>query len=263
MIVNVSRFEKEKIIETTDEVIVEKNLKIYINDKFFANLRCSTGYEKELAIGFCVSEGILEKEDIKVIKFFDNDYSSIVQIYANKNNDLKFNMYLSSDCMHGLIPKKIIENKELHDITIEKIFVNSDLKIKREKIFDAMNNLQKNAVLWKKTGGTHISGLIYQDIKNEENFIFVEDISREATLDKIMGIGISKNINFSNAYFLTSGRIHGDFISKLARMNIPIAISHSSVTDRAINIAENCNITLIGFARGNRFTIYANKERII
>jgi len=263
MLVNISKFEGNNIIETTDEVIDEKNLKIYINDKFLVNLKCSSGYEKELAIGFCISEGILEKEDIKDVKFINSGNFNFKSVYIytdNKNYEFKFNFYLLNKS--GYIPKKIIKKESCdttnHDIIIKEISVNSDLKISREEIFNGIKKLNENANLWKKTGGTHISGLLH-----EQNFLFVEDISRHITLDKLIGIGISKNLNFANSCFFTSGRISSDFISKIVRINVPIMVTKASVTDKAIEIAKSCNITLIGFVRNNKFNVYSHKERII
>lgn len=245
MIVKISKFTGENIEEANDEVAEEINLKIYINDKFFVNLKCSPGYEKELAIGFLISEGILEKGSIKDIKF--NKKINSAYIYTDdKNYEFKFS--LSSDCINKYIPKRIIE----------KIFVKSDLKISKEIVFDGMRKLYINSNLWKKTGGTHIGAFF-----DGKNFIFVEDISRYITLDKLIGIGINKNLDFSKLLFLTSGRIAGDIISKIACVGIPFAITRTSVTDKAIEAAENCNITLIGFVRGNRFNVYTHKERII
>jgi FdhD protein len=62
---------------------------------------------------------------------------------------------------------------------------------------------------------------------------------------------------------MTTGRISSDIAVKAAKAGIPIIVSHSAPTDMALNIAKKANITMIGFARGNRMSIYCGSDRII
>jgi len=257
-------FEKFKIIRVEDKnfkniednVVLEKTLKFYINDHFIANLSCSPGYEREFATGFCVSEGILEKDAIKKI-LTENDN---VRIYTDDANfKQKLELYISSDCMTGLKVKKIIKGKN-YDITVQDIAVSSNLTVTPEKIFEGMKKIMEKAEIWKKTGGTHIAGLMFG--KNLDEFIAIEDISRHVVMYKIFGFGIMNNINFSNSILFTSGRLPSEIIIKIARIGIPIAVSRTAVTSLAIKIGQNAGITLIGFVRGRKFNIYTHPERI-
>jgi len=261
-------YEKFKIIRVEDKnfkniednVVLEKNLKFYINDEFIANLSCSPGYEREFATGFCVSEGILEKDSIKKISI-ENDN---VRIYTDDTNfRQKFELYVSSDCMTGLKVKKIIKGKEDYDITVQDIAVSSNLTVTPEKIFEGMKKTMESAEIWKKTGGTHIAGLMFENSEKKlTQFIVIEDLSRHVAADKIFGFGIINNINFSNSIFFTSGRLPSEIIIKIARIGIPIAVSRTAVTSLAIEIGQNTGITLIGFVRGRKFNIYTYPERI-
>lgn len=44
---------------------------------------------------------------------------------------------------------------------------------------------------------------------------------------------------------------------------IHLIVSHSAPTDMALDIAEKSNITMVGFARGNRMSIYCGSHRLI
>lgn len=261
-------FEKFKIIRVEgknfktidDDVVIERTLKFYINDEFISNLSCSPGYEKELAIGLCVGEGTLEKDAMKEILIGKND----VRIYTNENDvnfKQKFIFYLSSDCMSKLRPTKIIKGKEDYDVVVQNIIVFSDLRITPEKIFEGMRKTMESGEIWKKTGGTHIAGLMFGE--NFNKFIAIEDISRRIAMYKIFGFGIINRVNFAKSAFFTSGRFPADIISNISRMDIPIAITRTAVTCSGIKVAENTNVTLVGFVRGNKFNIYTHSERII
>jgi len=245
--VNVLRVEKSDVTKTADEIAVEKNLRIYINNKFITSLKISPGYEKEFGIGFCAGEGLI---DINSITTVDVDVDSVNIHTDDEDFELKVELYLSSDCMSGLRPK----------MTYDDVFVSSDLRVNAGKIFQGIIELQKKAVMWQRTGGTHISGLMYGN--KFDKLIAVEDISRHTSTDKILGIGIIKGLNFRECIFLTSGRLPGDLVIKIARVGIPVAVSRTSVLDSGIKVAENTGVTLIGFARGKRMNIYTHPEKI-
>ncbi len=252
------RVENKNFTTIMDEVVIEKNLKFYINAQFIANLSCSPGYEKELAVGLCVGEGILESNAINKISTENNT----VRIWTDDNSfGQKFELYLSSDCMGKLRPRKMIKGKEIYDITVQEIFVSSNLSVIPEKIVAGMNKTMESAEIWKKTGGMHIAGLMFGN--DLDKFIAIEDISRHVAADKIFGYGIINNINFANTILFTSGRLPADIVAKISRLGIPIVVTRTAVTYSAIKVAENTNVTLIGFARGSRFNIYAHPERII
>jgi len=50
---------------------------------------------------------------------------------------------------------------------------------------------------------------------------------------------------------------------KAAKMGVPILVSCSAPTDLALDLAEDLGITVIGFARGEKFNIYTHNERVI
>jgi len=60
----------------------------------------------------------------------------------------------------------------------------------------------------------------------------------------------------------STGRLTSEIVTKAVQMGIPILISLSAPTDMGVRIAESFGLTLIGFARGKRFNIYASPNRI-
>ncbi|CEG13455.1 hypothetical protein MSIBF_A3960006 [groundwater metagenome] len=158
------RVEGKNFTTITDDVVIEKNLKFYINAQFIADLSCSPGYEKELAVGLCTGEGILESNAINKISTENN----AVRIWTDDTGfGRKFELYLSSDCMSKLRPRKIIKGKEDYDVTVQDIVVSSNLSVSPEKIVTGMNKTMESAEIWKKTGGMHIAGLMFgNDLNN-------------------------------------------------------------------------------------------------
>jgi FdhD protein len=89
-----------------------------------------------------------------------------------------------------------------------------------------------------------------------------EDIGRHNTLDKIAGWILLKGIDLSQRFLLTTGRISSEMLQKAARLSASVVISRTSPSSLSIQLADAFGITLIGYARRNRFNIYTHPRRI-
>jgi len=114
--------------------------------------------------------------------------------------------------------------------------------------------LVKNQSYSSIQGGVHSCALCSQD----EIIIFEEDIGRHNALDKILGRALLQDIDLSDKIILTSGRISSEILIKVGKRAIPVLISRAAPTNLAIEMARELNITLIGFARGEKLNIYSN-----
>ncbi len=129
--------------------------------------------------------------------------------------------------------------------------------IEKEHISEVMDSIRSE--IWERTGGTHCSVLF----SDGRLIARSEDIGRHNTVDKVVGYAILKNIDLSTCVLGCSGRQPAAMVSKAANAGIPIVISRSAPTDKGIRTADLAGVTLIGFARGNRFTVYTHPDRII
>lgn len=129
--------------------------------------------------------------------------------------------------------------------------------IKATKIIELMDDFNTHSKTFMATGAVH-SCLIHL---NHEN-IFAEDIGRHNALDKVIGYSLINKIKLTNAVLLTTGRISSEMLLKTAKSGINIIISRSAPTSKALDYAKRFNMTLIGFARNNRFNVYNGHEKI-
>ncbi|AEF97314.1 formate dehydrogenase accessory sulfurtransferase FdhD [Methanotorris igneus] len=209
-----------------DYVCVEEIYELYINNKFIEELVASPNQIKELGIGHAICEGYVSK-------------NSIINVHLDENK-----IYVES--------KEIKGDKDTEKDTQIKINVDTILKI-----IKTMPTLSK---IWELTGGVHWAALFNT---SGEVIAFSEDIGRHNAVDKVVGYAILNNINLGNCILASSGRQPYAMVKKLVNANIPIVITKSPPTDKGVKLARENNITLIGFARKNRFTIYSGKDRIV
>jgi len=228
--------------EFSDEVAVEKDLELVVNGSTVAFIKLSPGYEKEFARGFCLGEGFIDGLcDIKEIEVGKGRVEVEVDEMPGERK-----RYVSSECLSGW-----------RSSTGQEVKVESDLKVRAQSLEKAMKRMQEESRVWKATGGVHSSALV-----EGEEFTMVEDVSRHASIDKLVGIGLNQGLDFSRSYLLTSGRVPGDMVSKAARAGIPVVASRTAVLYSGIQAAKKTKVSLVGFVRGKRMNIYTHRERI-
>ena len=90
----------------------------------------------------------------------------------------------------------------------------------------------------------------------------VEDIGRHNTLDRLMGSCMLSGIETEGRILLATGRISSEMLHKGANMGCPIIASRKSPTSMSIEMANNWNITLVGYARRGTLRVYTHPERL-
>ncbi len=121
-----------------------------------------------------------------------------------------------------------------------------------------MEKLKEQMVLYQFTGGVHTSAL--SDSKNL--LVVAEDIGRHNTLNKIQGECLLRGLSTRDRLLLITGRISSEMLIKAAKMQTPVVVSRHSPTGRAISLAHELGIALVGQARGSRLAVYSHPERL-
>jgi FdhD protein len=250
--INTVKIKDETCEDTSDCVVVEMPLKLYVNYELYTVLMCTPKETKELVVGYLFSEGIITSLDcIESIEAKFDD-----RVCVSLKDDIKVNYDSikaeASGCGSGRVQLKFLE------LGLDTA-VASDYKVSSEDILKLMKEFNSSSELFKKTGGVHSCSIC----GSESIIVFSEDIGRHNALDKVIGKSIMNGISLKDKFIMTTGRISSDIVVKTIKAGIPILVSHSAPTDLALDIAKASNLTVIGFARGNRMTVYCGENRVI
>jgi FdhD protein len=239
---------------TDDTVVREVPITIYFNKEEIVTILCSPNQIKELAIGFLISEGFIrDRNDLYTVGHHCEENIIRVEGRPRPGQQGIMNRRVMSSCCGKSRVSVNFEN----DASLVRV-QESTVRITLDEAIYFANYLDQNSSLFKETGGIHNGGVGYQ---GKVRFT-CHDIGRHNVLDKLLGRSLLLNLDLSDHVLFFSGRVSSEILLKVAKMNIPILVARSAPTDLAIALAEDLNISLVGFARGDRLNIYSGPERI-
>ncbi len=233
--------------KNTVSVPGEMALTIYVNGLELVTIMCTPAKLTPLVLGFLYSEGIIENvKDVASMRVCIDD--SLADVKLNKSDfQLPVKRTLTSGCGGGAT------------FSTRANPVVSNLFVTPTEVSDLMKKMLKQAELYKYSGGIHSSALT----DKESLLVLAEDIGRHNTLDRIQGECLLRGISTKDKLLLSTGRLSSEMALKAAKMKTPIIVSRSSPTHRSIALSKDLGLTLIGYARADRLSVYSHPERII
>jgi FdhD protein len=223
--------------ETDDAVVIEDRFELQLNDKPVTDMVASRDQLRELGAGYLVSEGIVRCVD-KVTVVGDR-----ILAYSDTGCDLRW------------VKREVGSSGGLSFLSPLPRVV-SDIRLTPDEVTAVTREIETE--LWRKTGGVHCSVLF----RDGRLLAKSSDVGRHNTVDKLVGHAILNGIDLSRCVLGCTGRQPAGMVRKYAHAGIPVVISRAATTDKGIAAAEVAGITLVGFSRGDRFTIYSHPERI-
>jgi FdhD protein len=233
-------------------VPVEETITLHINGQPLVRLMCTPTRLEELALGFLFNEGLIEgvgeMNEVKVLELRDG--SRWLDVWLDHDIETPKLRTITSGCSGGTTFGSVADAHRQ---------VESNLRITPQQVTHLMQELSRNAAIYKRAGGLHVAALA----DGEHLICVAEDVGRHNALDKIAGICLRQGQSMQDCVLLTSGRISSEMVSRAARMEVPIVISPTSPTSLSVQLAQAWSITLIGYTRRRSFRVYAGEERVI
>jgi FdhD protein len=210
-----------------ERIVKETAITINIDGKHFATAMILASLEKEFVYGHLYAQGIIRSR------------RDIASITINNNTA---EITLSSN----------VENKPL----VQK--VHSNLTVSHADVFTCVKAILKSEI-FTETEAVHSAGLF---LDGKEPVCITEDLGRHHALDKVVGAGLLKGVDFSCTLAASTGRQPSEMLNKCRAAGIPIIATKGVPTALAVEIAEKAGITIAGLVRGDTMIVYSHPERI-
>jgi FdhD protein len=242
-------------LEATNRPIIDEiSLKLFVNNLEVASLLCINQQQVELALGFLYNEGVINSyADVSKVSY--NPALLAVFVTLQKNITVKRQASLRSvtagcgKCYTYINPQK---RSQFRAIESYAHFSLSDLIAQMQTFTDSSR-------IYRSMGGVH--SLLFKS-KDEE--FFSEDIGRHNCFDKIVGILLMKDkLDLAKwGVVFISGRVTSEIMTKAIRLGVPVVVSKSTPSVTAIKLANEYQITLLGYVVNNQGYVYSGSKRL-
>jgi FdhD protein len=234
-----------------DQVAVEEPLEIRINGAPVAVTMRTPGNDEELALGFCLSEG-LRPEDARLP---DDLAANTVEVDAADFDPVRLqrSFYTSSSC--GVCGKGALEA-----VAVEAPRVASQLHVALAVVVSLPDGLRSQQGAFAVTGGLHATGLFAADGTLE---CVREDVGRHNAMDKVVGWAFrAGRLPLADAVLCVSGRLSFELVQKAAVAGCPVVVAVGAPSSLAVSLAQDRGVTLCGFVRNGNANVYSEAWRI-
>jgi FdhD protein len=245
---------KEKF-ERDDILVREIKLEIYVNGEKVGAVMATPVDQEALAIGYLMSENIIEKfSDVTSLKLLNDGMQVHIEAKVNVANIKKLNAegVVISGCGRSM-------TANIDPEAIEAKVIKSDFTLKAALLCKEMSQFYTECPLYEQTGCVHTAKLF----ADANTYFIGEDIAQHNTIDKVVGKAQMAGVDVRNAFLMVSGRLSSEMVAKAVMHQIPILASRTASTCLGLMIAEKFGLTLIGFVRGDTMNVYRNSQRIV
>ena len=245
------------VTERQDTLAKEVPVALVYNDIAHTVMMCSPRDLEDFAMGFSLTEGIIDKP----ADIYGIDIEEVC-------NGIEARIELATRCFVALKDHRrtltgrtgcgICGAEQIQQVykNIKKLDRTLTLNVRQ---FDAcLQQLYEAQELGKQTGSTHAAAFFSAERKL---LAIREDVGRHVALDKLLGW--HAKADKPQGFIVVTSRASYEMVQKTVSCGIEMLVAISAATDLAVQMAEQYNLTLVGFAREGRATIYSGKERLL
>src|SRR5947199_10146076 len=232
-----------RVSEVAADVVREQPLTIHVNGEKFLTLLCSPMMLEALVVGYLWMEKVIGGVD-EIARVEVSAVDGRADVTRARPVTLPTERILTSGCGGGITFR--IDHRLFPRLS-------SILRVAPETLALRMKDLFAAAIHYRASRGIH--GAALSDA--ERLLVVAEDVGRHNAVDKVKGEALLRGIPTEGLILLSTGRVSSEMLLKAARVRLPLVASRTSPTEMAVALAEQLNVTVCGYVRGDSLNLYA------
>lgn len=263
--VRVRTLDRDRVVERPDKLVTEEPMEIRVHgpgqqpEPLAVTMR-TPGNDFELAVGFCLTEGVLAVPgDLDTVAYClageGPQEFNVVTVSLRRPVVLDGQRRFAANASCGLCGRTALDEVARHCAPVAPgpVVARSVVATLPERLHDAQQ-------VFAATGGLHGCGLF---TAAGDLVALREDVGRHNALDKVVGhAALERRLPLSDALLMVSGRVSFEIVQKAAVAGIPVICAVSAPSSLAVDAAGRFGQTLVGFVRDGRANVYTHPERV-
>ncbi len=255
---DVSRWTDQGVERSVDEVAREVPVALTYNRRSHVVMMATPNNLEDLGLGFSLTEGLARSaEDIVSTRLIPREGG--VELAMTVSESCFKRVQAQRRNMTGRTGCGLCGAESLDQALRVPGPVARRLAIEHGAVQRAIAHLQDEQALQSVTGAVH--GAAWCDVRGHITRVR-EDVGRHNALDKLVGALSHSGFDSGNGFCLVSSRASYEMVYKAAAVGIELLVAVSAPTALALEYAQRCGVTLIGFARPGRHNVYTFPDRI-
>ncbi|MCC7007983.1 MAG: formate dehydrogenase accessory sulfurtransferase FdhD [Acidobacteria bacterium] len=244
-----------------DRVAVELPLEVRLDSLPFSVIMRTPGDDAALALGFLLSEGVIDQgPDVERIDL--DEVEHVINVWLVPGSEAAIDRALSQrrevlmNASCGMCGRRTLES-----LTLDRPPFADRWTVRADVVLGLPQALAAAQPSFQETGGLHAAGLFDRDGRLLDS---AEDVGRHNAVDKLLGrMCQAGRLPLDQMLLCVSGRTSFEIVQKAWVGGVRLVAAISAPSSLAIDLAREAGMTLVGFVRDDRFNVYAHPERVI
>jgi len=235
-------------------VATEVPCTIVVNGTEILTALVTPTFLEEFAVGHLFTAGIINAaSDVTGFHCDETRWRLDVETPRAVDLELLGKRVYTSGCGRGVMYANVIELSSRHPAA-------AGPEVRAGALITCMKWLLSSSALFQSTHGVHsVATSVAGDLPD----LLIDDIGRHNAVDKIIGRGLLRGIDFSKCVLLSTGRTSSEILHKAKRAGIPIVLSRGAPTHQTILLAREMGVTVASYGRQGGIAVYSRCERLV
>jgi formate dehydrogenase accessory protein FdhD len=252
------QWEAGAVAERVEQIIEETPVAIVYNGDPHVVMMATPLDLEDFALGFSITEELIRSPadllEIEIVR-----YGQGIEVQASVPPECAAVLGARTRRLTGRTSCGICGADSIAAVVREIRPVAPGPSIRPDAIHAAFAALAAQQRLNAAAGAVHAAGWAGQD---GTVALAREDVGRHNALDKLIGALLKQNVNPRGGFLVVTSRASFEMVQKAMIFGAPLLAAISGPTGLAVRLAEQAGLTLVGFARPGRLTIYTRPERV-